>query len=205
MLFEQKSVKLQRKNNLILSNFGNQKLKKKVFSWVVVFDFMVLILFQKVLWHHKMPLDSKISSQKTFWTNTLKLTQNLCYQPTKKIEKISWFPPEWPIFDNIDVAWNSLTHTTTQNILKKGSKMHNFVIFIKQLVYLGPIFTPRRWIPIFCLWEKKYWSKWVQKVHRFETEVISTSSDPRDKLSKTPFLYSLSVSVCLFFKFHFFW
>ena len=66
--------------------FGDQKLKKKVFSWVVVFDFMVLILFQKVLWHHKMCSDSKISSQK-IPENTLSYSKSMLSTHEKKLKK----------------------------------------------------------------------------------------------------------------------
>ena len=78
-------------------------MKKKVFSWVVVFDFMVLILHQKVLWHHKMCSDSKISSQ-----NISEDTPS-CSKSMLSIHEKNWKnimkPSKWPIFDNIDVAW----------------------------------------------------------------------------------------------------
>ena len=86
---------LQRKK--LFQILGIKNWKQKFFSWVVVFNFMLLILYQKVLWHHKMCLDSKISSQKVS-EDTLKLVaQSLCYKSTKKIEKISWFSPNGQI------------------------------------------------------------------------------------------------------------
>ena len=78
-------------------------MKKKVFSWVVVFDFMVLNLYQKVLWHHKMRLDSKISSQKIS-ENTLSYSKSMLSTHEKNWKNIM-IPSKWPIFDNIDVAW----------------------------------------------------------------------------------------------------
>ena len=82
--------------------FGDRKLKKKVFSWVVVFDFMVLILFQKVLWHHKMCSDSKISSQKIS-EDTLSCSKSMLSIHEKNWKNIM-IPSKWPNLDNIDVA-----------------------------------------------------------------------------------------------------
>jgi hypothetical protein len=67
---------LEKEKSKFFFTFLGSKIEKiKVFSWVVVYDFRVISLYQKVYLHHEMYLYSTISSQ------------NQCYTSQKHLNK----------------------------------------------------------------------------------------------------------------------